>query len=170
MTDLSQAVQRLVVFDPEFREIYRQDGIGSGSLAFSPDGKSIAFLGGSPDQMSLNVLTLDPLAKPVKIADTGVFYSPRFSPDGSRVVYIEFNSAQEKTGALYSAGRDGAGRKLLDGGVTSFDFGVNNTLLYFKADASDPQKPLSSLHRIGLDGAGQTQVTQPEPGFSVLFE
>lgn len=53
--------------------------------------------------------------------------------------------------------------------MTSFTFGVNNTLLYFKSDTSDPQKPESSLYRVGMDGAGQTRVTQGESGFSVLL-
>ncbi len=169
LSDLSQAVQRLIVFDPNYREIYRQDGISSGTTAFSTDGKSVAFMTGTPEKMTLNVLGLDPLAKPVKISDSGVFYQPRFSPDGSRIVYIEYKAPEEKTGELYAANIDGSGKKLLDAGVTSFTFGVNNTLLYFKADTTDPQKPESSLNRVGMDGSGQTRVTQGEGGFSVLL-
>ena len=41
----------MVVFDPDFREIYRQDGVGSGSLAYSQDGKSLAFMTGSPEKI-----------------------------------------------------------------------------------------------------------------------
>ncbi len=141
ITDLAQSVQRMVVFDPQFREIYRQDGIGSGSLAFAENGKAIAFMTGSPEGMTLNTLSLDPLAKPVKISDSGVFYQSRFSPDGSRIVFIEYKAAEEKTGELYTANMDGSGKKLLDAGVTSFTFGVNNTLLYFKADTTDSLQP-----------------------------
>ncbi len=169
LTDLSQAVQRLIVFDPQLREIYRQDGIGSGSLAFSGEGKTIVYLTGSPEGMALNALTLDPLAKPVKISDSGVFYQPRFSPDDSRIVYIEYTAPQEKTGELYVANTDGTGVKLLDEGVTSFTFGVNNSLLYFKSDVMDPLNPVSSLYRIGMDGSAKTRVTQGEGGFSVLL-
>jgi hypothetical protein len=170
LTDLSQAVQRLVVFDPQFREIYRQDGVGSGTLAFSENGKTIAFMSGAPDAMTLNTLTLDPVTKPVKISDGGVYYQPRFSPDGSRIVYIEYKGPQEKTGELYVSGTDGTGRKLLDAGVTSFTFGVNNSLLYFKSDISDAKNPKTSLYRIGLDGSAKSQVAQPEPGFAALLD
>jgi Tol biopolymer transport system component len=170
ITDLAQSIQRLLVFDSKFREVYRQDGIGSGSVAFSENGKAIAFMTGSPKDMSLNTLNLDPLAKPVTISDSGVFYQSRFSPDGSRIIFIEYKAAEEKTGELYTANVDGSGKKLLDAGVTSFTFGVNNTLLYFKADTADAQNPKSSLYRIGLDGSAKTQVTQPEPGFAVLLD
>lgn len=169
LTDLTQAVQRLLVFDPQFREIYRQDGIGSGTLAFSGDGRTIAFQTGSPEGMALNTLSLDPLANPVNISDSGVFYQPRFSPDGSQIVYIEYKAAQEKTGELYAANTDGTGAKLLDEGVTSFAFGVNNTLLYLKTDVTDPLNPVSSLYRIGMDGSAKARVTQGEGGFSVLL-
>jgi WD40 repeat protein len=169
LTDLSEGIQRMVVFDPDFREIYRQDGVGSGSLAYSPGGKSLAFMTGSPEKMNLNVLNLDPLAEPVKISDSGVFYSSEFSPDGNRIVFIEYKGPQEKTGELYIANLDGSGKKLLDAGVTSFIFGVNNTLLYFKTDTSDQKTPKSTLFRIGLDGSGKRDVTQPEAGYEVLF-
>lgn len=170
VTDLSESIQRLVVFSPDFREVYRQDGIGSGTLAFSPDGKSIAFQGGTPEKMSLNILNLDPLAKPAQIADSGVYYAPKFSPDGSRIVFIEYKNPQEKTGELYTANVGGSEKKKLDTGVTSFTFGVNNTLLYFKADATDLQAPKSSLLRVGLDGTGQAQITQPLSGFAALLQ
>jgi Tol biopolymer transport system component len=169
LTDLTQAVQQLIVFDPQFREIYRQDGIGSSALAFSGDGKAIAYQTGSPEEMTLNILNLDPLTKPVKISDSGVFYQPRFAPDGSRMVYIEYKGAQEKTGELYAANTDGTGVYLLDEGVTSFAFGVNNTLLFFKVDATDPLNPVSSLYRAGLDGSAKARVAQGEGGFSVLL-
>jgi len=170
LTDLSEGIQRLVVFDPDFREIYRQDSIGSGSLAYSPDGKSLAFLTGSPEKMSLNVLNLDPLEKPAKISDGGVFYTIEFSPNGSRIVFIEYKGPQEKTGELYVANPDGSGKQLLDAGVTSFNFGVNNTLLFFKTDTVDPQSPKSTLFRVGLDGSSKREVTQPEAGFAALFQ
>jgi WD40 repeat protein len=170
LTDLSEGIQRMVVFDPDFREIYRQDGVGSGSLAYSQDGKSLAFMTGSPEKMNLNVLNLDPLAKPVKISDSGVFYSSEFSPDGNRIVFIEYKGPQEKTGELYIANRDGSGKKLLDTSVTSFIFGVNNTLLYFKVDTADQKTPKSTLFRIGMDGSGKRDITQPEAGFEVLFQ
>ena len=101
--------------------------------------------------MALNILNLDPLAKPVKISDSGVFYQPRFSPDGSRIVYIEYKAAQEKTGELYAANPDGTGAKLLDEGVTSFAFGVNNTLLYFQGGYDGSPQPgiLPLPHRHG---------------------
>jgi WD40 repeat protein len=170
LTDLAQNIQRLVVFGPDFREVYRQDGVGSGTLAFSPDGKSIAFMAGTPQKMSLELLKLDPLAKPVKISESGVFYNPKFSPDGSRVVFIEYKGPDEKTGEMYTANLDGSGKKLLDAGVTSFDFGVNNTIVYFKADASDPKNPKSTLFRIGIDGSGQKQIFQAESGFAALVQ
>jgi Tol biopolymer transport system component len=170
LTDLSEGIQRMVVFDPDFREIYRQDGVGSGSLAYSQDGKSLAFMTGSPEMMSLKVLNLDPLAKPGMISDSGVFYTSEFSPDGSRIVFIEYKGPQEKTGELYIANRDGSGKKLMDAGVTSFIFGLNNTLLYFKVDTADPQNPKSTLFRIGLDGSGKRDITQPESGYEVLFQ
>ena len=39
------------------------------------------------------------------ISDGGVFYSSEFSPDGSRIVFIEYIGPQEKTGELYIANR-----------------------------------------------------------------
>lgn len=162
LMDLSQEKQLLVLLDENLAEVTRVEGIQSGYISFSENGQHFAYMHSPGEALQLTVQDI-PSATTHVIADDGIFYRSDFSPDNQLIAYIDYKGENDKTGELYVAGVDGSNKVMLDTGVSSFDFGSNDTILYFKIEEA-VDNPASSLIRIGLDGKNQTVLLDSQAG------
>lgn len=162
LMDLSLEKQLLVLLDENLVEVTRVEGIQSGYISFSEDGQHFAYMHSPGEKLELTVQEIPSAATHV-IADDGIFYRSDFSPNNQLIVYIDYKGENDKTGELYVAGIDGSNKVMLDSGVSSFDFGANNSVLYFKVSGEE-DAPASSLIRIGLDGKNQAVLLDSQAG------
>lgn len=116
-----------------------------GAPIWTPDGKSIVFSADRRNhqgsvlwQLSLQSLALEPLTSPVENADWIVDKSPRFSPDGSTIVFASNRHANSRDHAtdfdVYTIAAKGeALRRLTDdpGTVASPVYSQDGVRLYF---------------------------------------
>ncbi|HXQ81158.1 MAG TPA: PDZ domain-containing protein [Opitutaceae bacterium] len=76
----------------DVRNLTQSPGVADRDPAWSPDGKSIAFFSDESGEYALSVRTQDGLGAPRRI-DLGrppsFFYSPRWSPDSSKIAYSD---------------------------------------------------------------------------------
>jgi TolB protein len=94
-----------------------------------------------------------------------VDYAPRFSPDGTRLVFTREVDDASEDGALYVVKLDGSGlRKITPGDLFpgDADWSPDGTEIVF--EAKDPQTPFGGVWIVGSDGSGLRSVTEPVSG------
>jgi hypothetical protein len=162
LTDLSQEKQLVVLLDDNLAEVVRVEGIQSGFISFSENAQYFSYMLTASEKLELVVKDIA-AGTAYSIADDGVFYRSGFSPDSKHIVFIDYKGESDKTGELYVSVVDGSSKILLDSGVSSFDFGTNNTIVYFKIN-EESGSPVSSMIRIGFDGKNKTDLLSSQPG------
>ena len=162
LTDLSPEKQRVVLLNNELTEVVRVEGIQSGFISFSQNGQYFAYMLAPEGKLELVVHEISTSSVKV-VTDDGVFYRSDFSPDNKHIVFIDYKGESDKTGDLYSVALDGSEKILLDEGISSFEFGANNTVMYFKI-SEESGNPMSSLIRVGLDGKNKVEILVSQPG------
>lgn len=137
--------------------------VGVPTLAWSPDGKFIAYTGIINGKPVLGVIDKDGKARPL-----GVGYSTHWSPDGKRILFRHDSNGNPPVTALCLVNADGTEpRKILDN--ESAEFG----LTWFpdgKSIAFGSQrdtKNQSEIFRINTDGSGLQKIaSQPNTSLS----
>lgn len=137
--------------------------VGVPTLAWSPDGKFIAFTGIINGKPVIGVVDKDGKAKPL-----GAGYSPHWSPDGKRLLFRHDSNSNSPVTALCVVNADGTGpRKILDN--ESAEFGVSwfpdGKSIVFGSQRE--AKNQSEIFRINADGGGLQKIaTQPDMSLS----
>ena len=141
----------------------------SGSPAFSPDGRSLAYVRGSTASPER------PLRQQLMVVDLGTGnerqvareldrwpMAPQFTPDGRAIV---FTADDEGSASIYRVDLEGdtVTRLATGGAFTDICISPDGTTLY--ALRSHPDRP-PHLVRLALDGADQTPLELPSPGTS----
>jgi hypothetical protein len=139
--------------------------LNESSVAFSADGKSIAYLVVNGEDVELYTNTLDGL-NPILIAKTAQVYALNFAPDSRHLVYQKIASATEPSGELYIATLDGTTNEMVDNLVSSFQFD-GSSVLYFKINEDATQ---TSLMKVGLDGKNPQTLFGPEDAWYVFIK
>ncbi len=162
LTDLSQEKQLVVLLDDNLAEVIRVESIQSGFISFSENAQYFCYMLDAGEKLELLVKDIK-AGTAYSITAEGVFYRSDFSPDSKHIVFIEYKEETDKTGELFAAAVDGSSKTLLDGGVTSFDFSDNNTIVYFKIN-EESGSPVSSMIRIDFEGKNKTELLSSQPG------
>jgi Tol biopolymer transport system component len=154
--DLSQEAQTLKLFNTNLEEVTSVEPIGSGYLAFSPDGRMFAYQLPVETQMVLYVSDLEQDAV-YTIDNIAQLYQPQFTRDGTQVLYIRYADRASKFGELVLASVDGSTTSLVDQNVTSFLIRNDGSIVYMKYDQDAFTSTLikvdsSGLNPIILDG------------------
>jgi TolB protein len=136
--------------------------------AYSPDGRLIAFAGGSDgDPASAGIYTINASDGSGRTRVTTVpegisrDLAPRFSPDGSRLVFTRESNSSDN--ALFVVGADGSNLAQLpttDMNAGDAAWSADGTKLVFEADS--PGFPYGSVWTINADGSGLTNLL-PNP-------
>jgi Tol biopolymer transport system component len=142
------------IIDTAGSEVATGELVGVPTLAWSPDGKSIAFTGVINGKPVIGVVDKDGKVKPL-----GVGYSTHWSPDGKRLLFRHDSNSNPPVTALCVVNADGTEpRKILDNesaesGVSWFPDG-KSIVFGSERDA----KNQSEIFQISVDGGGLQKV------------
>jgi len=137
--------------------------VGVPTLAWSPDGKFIAFTGLMNGKPVIGVVDKDGKARAL-----GAGYSARWSPDGKRLLFRHDSNSNPPVTALCAVNADGSEpRKILDN--ESAEFGLSwfpdGKSIVFGSQRET--KNQSEIFRINVDGGGLQKIaTQPNLSLS----
>jgi TolB protein len=96
-------------------------------------------------------------------------YAPRFSPDGTRLVFTRDVDEASSAGALYVVNLDGSGlRKITSGDLYPGDAAWSPDGKEIVFEASDPQTPFGGVWIVGSDGSELRNVTATASGVGAL--
>lgn len=137
--------------------------VGVPTLAWSPDGQFIAFTGLMNGKPVLGVVDKEGKAKAL-----GVGYSPRWSPDGKRLLFRHDSNSNPPVTALCVVNADGSEpRKILDNENAEFGlswFPDGKSIVF---GSQRDAKNQSEIFRINVDGGGLQKIaTQPNMSLS----
>jgi len=141
--DLGTNQQLLKLFDVDFKEVYSLSGIGTTTMDFSRDGRFFAYqLYGKPN---MELYLTDFQAKTYFfIANSGILYKVRISPDNKYLAYLSIKSNSDHAGTLYLVRLKDLQSTKIDTGVTSLKFDMDSSLVYVKLNDTNLT---SSLYR-----------------------
>ncbi len=143
--------------DPTLRTVV--SGSGSAGPQFSPDGKHIAFMSNRGGPWQIYVSSVDG-SNPVQISSTDSAGTPRWSPDGNKIVFDA--PCDEGTCVfLASIDRRESARRLDEGFVPSFS--RNGKWVYFASERSEGWQ----VWRIPARGGLAQEVTR-QGGFAAF--
>jgi Tol biopolymer transport system component len=142
--DADGANQRRLTNDSALRDNYNTDP------TLSPDGTKIAY--GHRDASGndgLRTMNVDGTDQRLLINPPNEAYTPRWSPDGRKLVYYNFNSN------IFTINADGTGVTQIPGtGAGSEpDFSANGTKIVYRNNAD------LDIYTINTDGSGKTRLT-----------
>ncbi len=140
--------------------------------AYSPDGSLIAFAsdrGRYPEKQGIYVMNATDGSRVRRVTSlppkASTDYAPRFSPDGTRLVFTRDVDEASETGALYVVNLDGSGlRKITPGDLYpgDADWSPDGTEIVF--EASDPQTSFGGVWIVGSDGSELRSITSTASG------
>lgn len=153
------------------------DGVGTHTdPAYSPDGSLIAFAsdrGRYPAKQGIYVMNAADGSQVRRVTSlppaASLDHVPRFSPDGTRLVFTRDVDEASWAGALYVVNLDGSGlRKITPGDLYpgDADWSPDGTRIVF--EASDPQSPFGGVWIVGSDGSELRNVTATASGVGAL--
>ena len=153
------------------------DGVGFHTdPAYSPDGSLIAFAsdrGRYPEKQGIYVMNAADGSQVRRVTSlppaASVDYAPRFSPDGTHLVFTREVDEASSDGALFVVNLDGSGlRKITSGDLYpgDADWSPDGTEIVF--EASDPQTPFGGVWIVGSDGSELRNVTATASGVGGL--
>lgn len=149
------------------------DGVGFHTdPAYSPDGSLIAFAsdrGRYPEKQGIYVMNAADGSQVRRVTSlppaASLDYVPRFSPDGTRLVFTREVDEASSDAALYVVNLDGSGlRKITSGDIYpgDADWSPDGTQIVF--EATDPQTPFGGMWIVGSDGSGLRNVSSTVSG------
>jgi Tol biopolymer transport system component len=149
------------------------DGVGFHTdPAYSPDGSLIAFAsdrGRYPEKQGIYVMNAADGSQVRRVTSlppaTSLDYAPRFSPDGTRLVFTREVDEASSDAALYVVKLDGSGlRKITSGDLYpgDADWSPDGTRIVF--EVADPQSPFGGVWIVGSDGSDLRNVTATASG------
>jgi Tol biopolymer transport system component len=145
--------------------------------AWAPDGEAIAFAGvrgedwGAPDMACHLGVVVESGEVSYPLEESGCKFShmsPRFSPDGERIVFKRIDE-EAAASALFTIARDGGDLRQL----TDWGFGArphwspDGEWIVFMREEHTPEASFISLHRVRPDGTGLEQLTEPSAASDV---
>jgi len=149
------------------------DGVGTSTdPAYSPDGTLIAFAsdrGRYPEKQGIYIMSAADGSQVRRVTSlppaASLDYAPRFSPDGTQLVFSREVDEAAGDAALYVVNLDGSGlRKIASGDFYpgDADWSPDGTRIVF--EASDPQSPFGGVWIVGSDGSGLRNVAPTTSG------
>jgi Tol biopolymer transport system component len=147
------------------------DGMGFHTdPAYSPDGSLISFAsdpGRSPEKQGIYIMNAADGGQVRRVTSlppaASVDYAPRFSPDGTRLVFTREVDEASGDAALYVVNLDGSGlRRITSGDVYpgDADWSPDGTRIVFE----DLQSQFGSVWIVGSDGSNLRNVTATASG------
>jgi tricorn protease-like protein len=161
--DLGTDQQLLKLFDLNFKEVYSLNGIGTTTMDFSNDGRFFAYQLFGTANMEL-YLTDFQARTYFFIANSGIQYKVRVSPDNKYLAYLSIESNVDHAGILYLVRLKDLQSTKIESNVTSFKFDSNSSLLFVKLDETDKT---STLFRLTDAGSAPTPLISGANG--ILF-
>jgi TolB protein len=170
--DDNTAINDVFTMQPDGGGLFRlTDGIGLNTdPAYSPDGSLIAFAsdrGRYPGKQGIYVMNAADGSQVRRVTSlppaASVDYAPRFSPDGTRLVFTREVDEASSDAALYVVKLDGSGlRKITSGDVYpgDADWSPDGTRVVFE----DQRSPFGGVWIVGSDGSGLRNVTATASG------
>ena len=126
--------------------------------AFSRDGRLVLFTTWNDVNLgSVRVISLADGAERILTKEPGHYVEPRFSPDGTRIVYRKFTDGYMTSGAwsvdpgIYVASADGGGAKRISKSGNGAHFGAASDRVFFSDTEEETQIVLKSVNLDGLD-------------------
>jgi Tol biopolymer transport system component len=149
------------------------DGAGNSSdPAYSPDGSLIAFAsdrGRYPARQGIYVMNADDGSQARRVTSlppaASLDYAPRFSPEGTRLVFTREVDEASSAAALYVVNLDGSSpRKITPGDLSpgDADWSPDGKRIVF--EATDSQSPFGGVWIVGSEGSGLRTVTATVSG------
>jgi TolB protein len=167
--DDDTAVNDVFTMEPDGSGVIRlTDGVGTSTdPAYSPVGSLIAFAsdrGRYPAKQGIYVMNAADGSRVRRVTSlppaASLDYAPRFSPDGTQLVFTRDVDEAAGDAALYVVNLDGSGlRKITPGDFYpgDADWSPDGTRIVF--EASDPQSPFGGVWIVGSDGSGLRNVS-----------
>jgi dipeptidyl aminopeptidase/acylaminoacyl peptidase len=142
--------------------------VGARGIAFSDNGKLVAYCSGQAGELGLYVIGRDGSDRR-RLSNDNLWITFGFSPNSRKIAYIEGEDLREP-GTLYVANVDGSERVRLDAEVWSFQFTQNGRhLVYSKVYDLEQNEPQSELYRISLNGKDQELISRSVDGLITLL-
>lgn len=173
--DDDTVINDVFTMDPDGGGVIRlTDGAGFHTdPAYSPDGSLIAFSsdrGHYPEKQGIYVMNATDGSQVRRVtslpAAASVDYAPRFSPDGSRLVFTREVDDASSDGALYVVKLDGSGLRKITSARDVYpgdaDWSPDGTEIVF--EASDPLTSFGGVWIVGPDGSELRIVTATASG------
>jgi Tol biopolymer transport system component len=143
--------------------------LGERPVAFSNNGKLVAYLTDDADNLSLYVTGVAGQERR-RISDDNSWMTFAFSPNSKQIAYIE-GSRSDQPGDLYVANVDGTERQRLDVDVWSFRYTPDGRyIVYSKVEDLIRRNPESTILRIRPNGEGQELLHASQNGLITMLD
>src|SRR4030042_1953072 len=135
--------------------------------ALSPDGKKVAFHGGSIEPWTWDIYVIDLETKEeTRLTNNNVLDGhPDWSPDGSKIVFASFKDAHGNpagTADIYTINTDGTGRTQLNNSRwedNDPEWAPDGTKIAFKSTRNTQQSAREEIYTMDIDGGNVQRLT-----------